>query len=147
MAGKIKRRSYLVNKKLQLQFSWLLALQAAIPIILLGSSLYVVNKVYLLSIQRIVGISIISDVEVQSILNFSVQAIVVLLVITVILLTFIGVRFSHHVAGPLYKIEKTMEKLAQGEKVERLVFRNTDAVDGLADKINVVIERMGQLKG
>ena len=50
-----RRRKYLVNRKLQLQFSSLLILQAAIPIILLGCSLYIVNKIYLFAIQRMIG--------------------------------------------------------------------------------------------
>ena len=112
---KNRRKRYLVNKRLQLQFSVLLILQAAIPIVLIGSSLYIVNKMYLLAIQMMVGETVLSDAYIQGILNFSIQATVALLAITAILLTFIGIRFSHHVAGPIYKLEETMDRLAEGE--------------------------------
>lgn len=143
---KERRKKYLVNRKLQLQFVWLLLLQVSIPLILLGSSLYIVNKSYLLSIQMMVGETALSDAYIQSTLNFSILAVVVLLTITAILLTFIGVRFSHHVAGPLYKLEDAIDRLAKGEKVERIHFRKTDALGDFAEKFNTVIERLNQAK-
>jgi signal transduction histidine kinase len=141
---KNRRRKYLVNKKLQLQFAWLLIMQAAIPIILLGGSLYVVNKMYLSTVQRIAGDAALSDAYIQSILSFSILAMVTLLLITGILLAFIGIRFSHHVAGPIYKLEMSMDGLVRGEKVEPLHFRRTDVVDGLAEKFNAIIEKFNQ---
>ena len=143
---KNRRRKYLVNKKLQLQFSFLLIIQAAIPIILLGCSLYIVNKMYLSNLQTMVGEAALSGAYIQSILNFSIQAMVVLLLVTAILSVFIGIRFSHHVAGPLYKLEMTLDKLAKGEKAEPLHFRKTDAINGLSEKINIIIKKLSQLK-
>jgi nitrogen fixation/metabolism regulation signal transduction histidine kinase len=146
MANVERRRKYLVNRKLQLQFALLLFLQAAIPIILLGCSLYIVNKIYLFTIQRMIGEWVVSDVDIQAVLNFSVQAVLALLLITGILLTFIGIRFSHHVAGPLYKLEETLDKIIQGERIELLHFRKTDAVQELAEKFNTVIKRLNLAK-
>jgi len=71
---KERRRQYLVNKALQMQFVRLLVTQSAVPIIILGSSLYIVNKMYLLRMQAIIGSSIISDAEIQGVLNFSIMA-------------------------------------------------------------------------
>lgn len=141
-----RRKKYLVNKEIQLQFVWLLIMQAAIPIILLGSSLYIVNKTYLTSLQGMIGEAVLSDAHIQSTLNFSLLTIGVLLIITSILLSYIGIRFSHHVAGPLYRLQVTIEKLARGEKVELLHFRKTDAMDGLAERFNTIIQRLGQAK-
>ena len=144
MIGSDKRKKYLVNKRLQLQFAWLLATQAAVPIIILGGSLYIVNKMYLYTLQRLVGMSAMSDADIQSVLEFSMRSMGALLIITTILLVFIGIRFSHHIAGPLYKIEMLLEELLEGKKVEPLHFRDTDAVDELAEKINGVVKKFGQ---
>jgi len=141
-----KRRKYLVNKRLQLQFVFLLIMQAAIPIILLGGSLYVVNEMYLSTMQIMVGKEALSDTYVKGILNFSILSILALLVITAILLTYIGIRFSHHIAGPLYKLEETMDKLARGVRVPLIHFRKTDAVNGLANKLNVIIEELNKTR-
>lgn len=141
-----RRRQYLVNRKLQMQFVRLLITQAAVPIIMLGMSLYLINKMYLFRLQAIVGNSIMSDAEVHAILNFSIVAMLGLLVITGLLLAFLGIRFSHQVAGPLHKLESSMDKLARGEKVELIHFRKTDIMDGLGDKFNIIARKLDQVK-
>lgn len=141
-----RRRQYLVNRKLQMQFVRLLVTQAAIPVIMLGMSLYVINRMYLFRLQAIVGNSIVSDAEVHAILNFSIVSMLGLLVITGLLLTFLGIRFSHQVAGPLYKLEVSMDRLARGEKVDLIHFRKTDIMDGLGDKFNIIAQKLGQVK-
>ncbi len=143
---KFRRRNYLVNKKLQLEFSWLLMLQTAVPIVILGGSLYIVNKLYLLALQRIVGITAITDADVQGILNFSIMAMIVLLITVSMLLLLIGIMFSHHIAGPLYKIEDSLDRILRGEKIEPLKFRKSDAVNGLSEKFNALIRKINQIK-
>ena len=143
---KNRRKRYLVDKKMQLQFAWLLVMQIAIPTIVLGAFLYIVNKMYLTCIQTLIGDSVISDPYIQSILNFSVLAIGVFLIVSTLLVIFLGIRFSHHIAGPLYKLEESMDKIARGEKIAPLCFRNTDLMHSLADKFNTIMERLNQIK-
>ena len=137
-----RRKNYLVNKRMQLQFVSLLLLLAVVPIILLGSSLYIINKTYLHAIQRIAGEMVIADVDVQGILNFSTQSLTSLVIITSVLLVYIGLRFSHHVAGPIYKMEETIDRMVKGEKVELLHFRKSDSVNDLAEKFNLIIKKL-----
>lgn len=143
---KERRRQYLVNKKLQFEFVRLLIIQAAVPIITLGILLYMVNNMYLLSIQTIIGSTIISDTEIDSVLNFSIFAMSALLAVMAVLLWYLGIRFSHRIAGPLYKLEKGMDKLANGEKVEPIYFRKTDIVTSLGDKFNAIAKRYNLIK-
>lgn len=143
---KERRRRYLINKRMQLQFVRILVMQAAIPIVILGLSLYFINKMYLLRLQAIVGSSVMSDAEVQSILNFSILSLLSLLVVACLLLAFLAIRFSHQIAGPLYKLETSMDKLNRGEKVELVYFRKTDLLNGLGDKLNAIAKKLGQVK-
>lgn len=141
-----RRRRYLVNKRLQLELSSLLVLLAAIPIIVLGSALYIVNKMYLGTLQNIVGETAFPTDYIQSILNFSVASVAGALIVTTILLIFIGIRFSHHIAGPLYRLQEKVEKLAGGEKIELLRFRRSDIISDLAAGLNTIIEKLRQVK-
>lgn len=141
-----KRRKYLVNKKLQLQFSLLLILQVTIPIIILAGSLFVVNKMYLYSLQAIVGPEALSSVDINGILFFSIKSLIAFLMVTILLLAFMGIRFSHHIAGPIYRLESGLDDLANGKTVRQMKFRKTDVVDTLADKFNAVAKRMNLLK-
>ena len=143
---KERRKRYLVNKKLQMQFVWLLVMQSAIPVIVLGASLYIVNKMYLLQLQAIVGSSIMSDAEIQGTLNFSIESTLALLVIMALLLAFLGIRFSHQIAGPLHKLSNSMDRLARGEKVDLISFRKTDILNGIGDEFNAIVKKFGHVK-
>ncbi len=143
---KNRRKQYLVNKKIQMQFSWLLVIQLVIPTVILGTFLYIINKMYLGCLQRIIGESVISDPYIQGILSFSAVGVIIFLIISAFLLLFLGIRFSHHIAGPLYKLERSMDKLARGEKTQPLHFRSTDLIDSLAAKFNAILERYHQAK-
>ena len=143
---KNRRRKYLVNRKLQMQFAWLLVVQLSIPTVVLGTFIYIINKMYLSALQRIIGDTVISDPYIQSILNFSVLAILVFLLVSILLLIFLGIRFSHHIAGPIYKLELTMKKLAEGERVNPISFRKSDLTDTLADEFNAIAQKLNLLK-
>lgn len=141
-----RRKKYLLDRKLQLRFVLLLVVQASIPIIITGGALYLVNKMYILNLQETVGELIFSSADVQYILHFSILTVLTQLVITALLLTFIGIRFSHHIAGPLHKLGISMEQLADGEKVEPISFRKTDILNGFADKFNAIIKRVDKTR-
>ena len=141
-----RRKQYLVNKRLQLQFAFFLTLQVAIPILLLGASLFIINKLYLTSIQMVVGNNVLPDSHIQEVLLFSVLSVLALLVISGILLVYISIRFTHHIAGPIYKLEKTVDNLVKGHKAESIKFRKTDFICGLADKFNILIEELNKTR-
>ena len=50
-----------------------------------------------------------------------------------------SILLSHRIAGPLYRIELTLDKLIQGEDVGYLSLRKNDELKELAEKINRLI--------
>ena len=62
--------------------------------------------------------------------------------ITISFLMFSGVYISHKVAGPLYRLNKCMREMANGEmEVSEINFRNGDFFQELADGFNLFIKR------
>jgi hypothetical protein len=51
-------------------------------------------------------------------------------------------RFSHRLAGPMVRLRSTVHRLAQGEEVEPLKFRQHDYWHELADDFNVLLARL-----
>ncbi|MFH0839535.1 MAG: hypothetical protein V1883_00775 [Candidatus Omnitrophota bacterium] len=143
---KNRRRRYLVNKKMQLQFTILLIMQAVIPTAILGSSIYVMHRIYQSSLQQLIGVSVNLNTQTQNMLYAYIVSLCLFLIISVTLLMFLGIRFTHHVAGPLYKLEMNIDKLAKGEKIEPIYFRKGDMVDNIADKFNIIAEKLNLLK-
>ncbi|MBI4050880.1 MAG: hypothetical protein HY400_00070 [Elusimicrobia bacterium] len=54
----------------------------------------------------------------------------------VVIAGIFSVLYSHHLAGPIYKICKTLETSAQGRSVEAINLRKGDEFKELADAIN-----------
>jgi nitrogen fixation/metabolism regulation signal transduction histidine kinase len=49
------------------------------------------------------------------------------------------VIFTHRIAGPLYRLEQTLDRLIGGEVVEVVSLRKNDELGELASRINTLI--------
>jgi hypothetical protein len=69
-----------------------------------------------------------------------------LILLLIILVFYLEVRFLHRIAGPLYRIEKTLKEISEGKDVEPIKLRKKDFYKTLADEVNKVIEYINKLK-
>ena len=53
-----------------------------------------------------------------------------------------SVVFSHRIAGPVYRLERVLDALIQGEDVEHMRVRRHDELKGLVKKVNKLIDIM-----
>lgn len=67
-----------------------------------------------------------------------------LLVASALLLIVISLVLSHRIAGPLYRFERTLEHMLQGELSHTIVLRKNDEGQELATKINQFNFEMSQ---
>ena len=54
-------------------------------------------------------------------------------------------RLTNRFAGPIYRLRREMDRLANGEKVKPVHFRDGDYWQDLADSFNKVVERLDAL--
>lgn len=59
-----------------------------------------------------------------------------------VLLTFLGVYVTNKIAGPVYRLRKSMQAIASGGAIENVGFRKGDYFFELADEYNSVLERL-----
>ena len=56
-------------------------------------------------------------------------------------LTFVGcLMISHQIAGPLYKLKLFLQKVRDGNKIDKLFFRKKDFFHDVADSVNETME-------
>lgn len=60
--------------------------------------------------------------------------------------TLIGLRFSHRLAGPIFRLKKELRRLNEGEKIEEIVLRDADFFREVVDELNLVVGRFGAKK-
>jgi len=54
-------------------------------------------------------------------------------------ITAFSIVFSHRIAGPIYHLEKSLDRLIRGDDVETIRLRKSDALKELAEKINSLV--------
>ena len=64
----------------------------------------------------------------------------------IITMFVICIFFSHKIAGPLYKLNIYLRKIANNENVDRMRFRKGDYFPELADSFNDAVETLHQIR-
>lgn len=59
------------------------------------------------------------------------------------LIFLVGVAITFRVAGPVYRLERHLERVARGEKVERVRLRDGDELNELAECVNDAVAALG----
>jgi hypothetical protein len=60
--------------------------------------------------------------------------------IIMIIISVLGIFYSHKIAGPAYRIQKDIDRTLAGEKGVRIQLRKGDKLKDLADKVNALID-------
>lgn len=138
-----KRANFLINKKFQLKFafyvcSWIFALSMVYPLII-----YNIFEYFLQMVAQ--GGEAHAALSVEKIKAVENQ---VLLLLGILQLLFLGITFmlsiflSHRIAGPLYKLKKSMEEVARGNLDLRITFRKNDHFMDMQDTFNDMIQHL-----
>ena len=67
------------------------------------------------------------------------KPITIILFINIFIIILVNIYFSHKIAGPIYKLKKTLREKLEGEIIKPIVLRKGDAFHDLADIINQVL--------
>lgn len=59
-----------------------------------------------------------------------------------VVISIVSVFLSHRIAGPLYRLEKSVEEISKGNLSFRITLRRKDEVKELADSINGMIDTL-----
>lgn len=66
----------------------------------------------------------------------------IVIIFTTLAVLLITLFSSHKIAGPIYKLEKSLEAIGNGELNLRIRFRRHDAVERLASDLNEAMENL-----
>ncbi|MBW2171383.1 MAG: hypothetical protein JRF69_05275 [Deltaproteobacteria bacterium] len=138
---KKKRVHYLINKKMQLEFTARFLVVTVLFSLFIGFLAYVtiwpVTEAFVP--EGLIGL-VKHQILIRTIL-FLIPAIGVII--------GFGIVISHRIAGPLHRIERTIDEVVRGEDVELIRLRKKDEQElkNLADRINKLIGVIRELRG
>ena len=123
-----RRRNYLIKKRMQLG----LTLRFTIVIVLF--SFFIGLEVYITIwpvVSEFIPEKLLGQVWQQIFFRGACFIFPILFVVGVL-----SILLSHRIAGPLYRIERTLDKIIQGEDTEFITLRKGDELQDLAGRIN-----------
>ncbi len=133
-----KRRSvFLINRKFQLKFSfyvcsWIILLSCVYPMIIYDLFDYFVR--FLAGEGREIPSAVVNSFKVEVI------QLLILMHFAFLVLTFlISLFVSHRIAGPIYKLRKSLDGARKG-RLEKVTFRSKDNFQELAESYNEAVE-------
>lgn len=129
---KIRRRQYLVKTKFQLKYTGMVLLFMFIVAWLTGSTVYYTG--WLLMGEKLANVY--PQGRLVAIMRMINATLLLRLLLLTPLVVLISVLLSHRIAGPLYRIQRFLKSVANGDLSAKLVLRKGDELQDLAGSIN-----------
>ncbi len=127
-----RRKQIVINKSVQSRIIFNMAWPAATCLALTAVILGVFSA-------QLSQEAILADVELPSLVPIFITVVCFLVVATGFLL-FNALRFSHRIAGPMYRFSKTFEAVREGDLSIRANLRKHDYLGEVADAMNEFLE-------
>jgi methyl-accepting chemotaxis protein len=129
-----KRRNYFINKKFQAEFISKFCILICLACVLMGIIVYVSSaKTVTTSFENLrLVVKSTADFILPALLLSSLAAAIIVSLACIGVLLFI----SHRIAGPLYRLERSLEQIADGDLTVETRLRSTDEGKALAASLN-----------
>jgi hypothetical protein len=136
-----KRVHYLINKKMQLTFT------AQFLVVTLLFSLFIGFLAYVTIWP--VAKAFIPPGLMDLVTHQIIERTIYFLIPAIVVIVCFGIVMSHRIAGPLYRIERTIDEVVRGGDVEFIRLRKKDEQElkNLAERINKLIGVIKELRG
>lgn len=135
-----RRRNYFIKKEFQVKFILKFCFLIVVACFLMG------GLVYFLSASTITTSFENLRLVVKSTKDFILPALLLSSIIAIILISLaciLTVLFiSHRIAGPLYRLERSMEKIAGGDLTLDTRLRKTDELKAIANSLNDLVSKL-----
>ena len=133
MNSKIKRHNIFIKKSFQLKIAFIAFFSILIIAIMVGIDVYFTINNTMLEMFKLEPEFVTA---IKSINNILFLKIIIYLIIVFSISFFI----SHKIAGPIFRFEKTCEKVLDGDLTTRVNLRKLDALKDLQIKYNLMID-------
>jgi signal transduction histidine kinase len=145
------RKQYLIDRRFQ--FRWMgkiFLLMTAVSIIVGWTIYYAVWDATTTQLKGLVAQAVLTQSQVLPISSTIKSSIALGLITRGLILAFIlavlSIFLTHRIAGPIYKIKKTIRLVYDGRSSERVVLRDHDEFQDLAEELNHLIDHFQRKK-
>ncbi|MFH1283273.1 MAG: methyl-accepting chemotaxis protein [bacterium] len=128
-SGKFRRRNYFVGKRIQSRY-----ILYAVAFVVIGAFMvWWETRTTVNSVLKQIGVQ---DMDIEGVLGILNQVVLIKVAIGVILIATIAVFLSHYIAGPIYRLEKSINAVRDGDLSFDVHFRKKDELKGIEVAFN-----------
>lgn len=133
------RKQYFIKGPIQSRYLILTLFSTIVPTLLFAAYLYYIN-VNVIGKEMALPESIYGTL-VPALKKINVYLAIALPVFFAIVFVY-AVIVSHRMAGPIYRLEKDLDRIIAGDHSVRIKFRTKDRLDNIAEKLNKVLDKL-----
>lgn len=142
MADRPKRKKLYIKKEFQTDFSKkFLILIAMESVLAIGLFIYLSSGTFITGYS---GAELVIARTGDYFLPTVLLANLALIGVTAVAGFIIMLAYSHKIAGPLYRFEKSIDEMASGDLTSRFNLRANDQLEELAGRINILSEKLDE---
>lgn len=134
-----KRKQYFIKGPIQSRYLLLTVISMVVPTLVATGGLYYLQATLM---AKELGLPEAIYGHLIPVLKQVNLFLAVSLPISFLIIFFYGVIVSHRLAGPIFRLEKDLDRIITGDHSVRIRFRRHDCLDSLAIKLNKVFEKL-----
>ncbi|MFZ2956584.1 MAG: methyl-accepting chemotaxis protein [Candidatus Ozemobacteraceae bacterium] len=135
-----QRKNYFIAKGMQSKFAGTILLLVFLITIITACNIYVLGSFFLNT-----KVTMSEGQSVESMLKLFIMdlwpRLLLLILVNVIIVFIVSIMYSHQIAGPAYKLEKSIQRIAAGDLTFEIHLRKNDNLKELATAINAMLSR------
>lgn len=136
-----KRKQYFIKGPIQSRYLILTVISMIVPTIVVAGGLYYLQVTLMakeLALPEIIYAHLVPVLK-----QINIYLAISLPIVFIVIFVY-GVLISHRLAGPIFRLEKDLDRIIAGDHSVRIRFRQQDSLDSLAARINRVLDKLPQ---
>ena len=134
------RKNYFISKGMQSKFAGTILLLVFLIAVITACNIYVLAT-FFLSNQATVSQEQSVETMMRGFLVDFWPRLLLLILVNVIIIFIVSIMYSHQIAGPAYKLEKSIHRIASGDLTFEIHLRRNDNLKEVASAINQMLAR------
>ena len=136
-SGLIPRKRYLINKTFQMKFLFRIFLGVLLTSMLLSSMIFYLSRSGTTVVFRDFHLEVLTTSE--FILSSLFISLAVSLIVSLVLYFVLGLIYSHHISGPMFRFERVFKNMAEGDLLQSVVLRHNDEWKATASSLEAAL--------
>jgi methyl-accepting chemotaxis protein len=140
MADEIRKRQYLVDRRFQMKYTLMVVTVSSLLFIIFGYQLYKgeLARTEILKIQNMDALGLVQAQD-----HHVLWYLIGVFILQIASLVVLGVLLTHRIAGPMFRVRKYLEEIAEGGKLKPLdKVRSRDEFREFFDSLSMLIEQL-----